>query len=129
MNEADHRNYWQLTSCSLYTSITAVLKLMNTPHASIYAGVLIGICIAILNMNTLPNTNVVDFPLHEPSILFPLPRAQSTLPHELVLVGTTIPEVNLHMRMHGRMRSKYCGKKSVTYPFRGILLVARLFPE
>ena len=102
---------------------------MDKLHTNINAGVVLSVDIAILNMNMLPHRNVVGFPLHKPPILLPLPRVQSTLPHELVLVQTTIPEVNLHMRMHGRTRSKYCGKKSVTYPFRGILLVARLFPE
>ena len=102
---------------------------MNKLHTSVDAGVVLGVPIVILNMNTGPNTNVVDFTLHKPPILLPLPRIQSTLPHELVLVRATILEVNLHMRMDGRTQSGCFAQKSVTHLFRCILIAARLFPQ
>ena len=88
MNEVDQRNHLQLTPCSLYTCIRAVLKLINELHASVDAGVVLGVAIAIINMNTAPNVGVVNSPLDEPILLLPLPHTHSTLPPELVLVST-----------------------------------------
>ena len=127
MNEADSHNHWQLTPRSIHTYIRAVLKLINKLHASVDAGVVLGVAIVIININTAPNVGVVDFPLDEPPILLPLPHTQSTLPRELVFVSTIIPEANLYIRMDGRTRSGCFTKKSVRYPFKCILLAARLF--
>ena len=125
MNEVDQRNHRQLTPRSLYTCIRAVIKLINKQHA----GVILGVEISITNMNTSPNVGVVDFLLNEPPILFPLPPAQSNLPHDIVLYNTGIPETNLHIRMNERLRSGYFTEKCIQYPFRCILLAARLFPQ
>ena len=96
-------------------SIKAVLKLINKLHTSACAEDVLGVAIAILNMNTKPNASVVYFPLHEPPILLPLPHAQSTLPCELVLVSTTIPEANLHMIMDGKNTEQvFC--REICYP-------------
>ena len=82
MNEAGQRNHRQLTPHSLYMCIRAVLKLINELHASVDAGVVLGVlAITIINMNTAPNAGVVDFLLDKPPILIPLPHVQSTLPH------------------------------------------------
>ena len=102
MNEAGQRNHRQLTPHSLYMCIRAVLKLINELHASVDTGVVLGVAIAIINMNTAPNVGVVNSPLDEPILLLPLPHTHSTLPPELVLVSTGIPEANMHMRMNGR---------------------------
>ena len=47
MDKEDQCNYRQLTPSALYTSIKAVLKLMNKLHVSIDAGVVLGIYVAI----------------------------------------------------------------------------------
>ena len=52
-----------------------------------------------------------------------------TFSHALVLIGTTIPEVHLQMRINGRTRIEYFVDRSVTHPFISILLVPRLFPQ
>ena len=66
MDRVGQRNYWQLTPNVLYTSTKAVLKLLHELKKRINAGVVLGICVAILNMNTIPNTNALELPLHEP---------------------------------------------------------------
>ena len=99
MDKADHRNYRQLTPSALYTSTKAVLKLMNKFHANNNTGIVLGVWVVILNMNMLPNTNILELSMHKPKILLPLKISQSTLPQELILIGTTIPEVHLYTRM------------------------------
>ena len=98
MNKADQRHHRTLTPRSLYTCIRSVLKLVNKLNAN----VVLGEAIVITNMNTAPNSGVVDFPLDELPILLPLPPTQSNLPHEIVLYRTGIPEENLHIKMNER---------------------------
>ena len=80
MDNADQRDYRQLTPSALYTSIKAMIKLLHELNKRIDAGVVLGGCVAILNMNSMPNTNILELPLHKPRILLPLPRTHSTLP-------------------------------------------------
>ena len=75
------------------------------------------------------NHEHIRTPLHEPRILLPLPRAQSILPQELVLIGTNIPDAHLHVGMKGRTRSKYFADRSITQSFISILIAPRLFPQ
>ena len=67
-------------------------------------------------------------PRHVPRILLHPSQRQSTLPHELSLRGTRIPDANLDMGMDGRTRSEYFADKSINNPFVAILMAPRLFP-
>ena len=66
MDEAVHCDYREFTLSALYTSIKAMTKLMYDLNESIGAGVVLGLCMAILNMNSIPNTNLLELPLHKP---------------------------------------------------------------
>ena len=90
---------------------------------------MLGVCVAILNMNLIPNTNLLELPHHEPPILLPLPRVHSTLAQELILIGTRIPDAHLDMRMDGRTESKYFANRSITHSFISILIASRLFSQ
>jgi hypothetical protein len=125
MNKADQLHHQTLTSCSLYTYIRAVLKLINKLNTD----AVLGVAVDITNMSTVPNADVVDFPLDKLTITLPLPTTQSNLPHEIVLYRTGTQEQNLHIKMNGRMRNRYFTEKSIQYPFRCLLLAARLFPQ
>ena len=103
MNKADQRHHRTLTPHSLYTCIRVVLKLVNELNVD---GVL-GVAIAITNMNTAPNAGVVYLPLDKPPIILSLSPTQSNLHHEILLYRTKIPEENLHIRMNGRARCQY----------------------
>ena len=95
----------------------------------INAGVVLGVCVAMLNMDSMPNTNVLELPLHEPRILLPLPHVHSTVPQEIVLVRSRIPDKYLHMGMKGRTPSKYFVDISVTQLFISILLAPIISPQ
>ena len=103
MDEADYHDCRQLTSSACYTSTKAVIKQMCKVKEIIDAGFVLGICVAVANMNSMPNTNVLEPSLHKPRILLPLPRAQSTLPQELALTGTRIPDAYLDMGICGQV--------------------------
>ena len=83
MNEADWRQHRTLMPGSLYTCIRAraVLRLVN----KLDTNVVFGVAVAITNMNTAPDANLVECLLNEPPVLFPLPSTQSNLPQEIVL--------------------------------------------
>ena len=59
MDEADHCDCREFTPSALYTSIKAVIKLMYDLNKRIDAGIVLGVCVAILNMISMPNTNVL----------------------------------------------------------------------
>ena len=103
------------TPIVLYTSTKVVIKLMYKLSKRIEAGAVRGVCVAIPNMNSMPNTNILELPHHKPQILLPWPRAQSTLPQELILTGTRIPDAHLDMGMDVRTWSKYFTDTSVTH--------------
>ena len=89
----------------------------------------LGVCEAILNMNPMPNMNIVELPHHEPRILLPLPHAQATLPQELVLTRTSTPNKNQDVRIDGRKQSEYFADRSASNPFMSMLIAPRLFPQ
>ena len=66
MDAADHRANQEITPSALYTSIKAVITLMYELNKIIEAGVVLGIGVAILNMNSMPNTTVLELPHHRP---------------------------------------------------------------
>ena len=129
MDAVDHCANREIRSSALYTSIQAVSKLMYELNKIIGAGVVLGVCVAILNMNSMPNTTLLELPHQETRILLPLHRAYSTLPQELVLTGTRIPDAYLDMGMDVRARSKYFAERAVASPFVSILIGPRLFPH
>jgi hypothetical protein len=82
MNDADRRHHRTITPGSLYTCIRAVLKLVN----ELDYDVVFGVAVAITNMNTVQDANIVDLLTNEPPVLFPMPApTQPNLPHEIVL--------------------------------------------
>ena len=129
MDKADRRNYRKLTPSARYTGIKAVPKLVHKLNKRIDTGIVLGVFVAILNMNATPNTHVLDLPLHELQILLPLPRAQSTLPQELLLTGTRIPDTHLDMGLNGRTRTKCFVDRSITHSYICTLIAPRLFPQ
>ena len=48
--EADQRDYRQLTPSALYTGINAVIKLLQKLNKSINAGVVLCVCVVVLNI-------------------------------------------------------------------------------
>ena len=132
MDAADHHANWEIAPSALYTR--AVTTLMNRLNGIIEVGAMhgvcmAGVCVAILNMNLMSNMNVLEPPCRVPQILLSPLQRQSTLPHELSLRGTRIPDANLDMGMDGRTRSEYFAGKSVKNPFVAILMTPRLFPR
>ena len=125
MNKTDNRHHNALTLCSLYTCIRAVLKQVNELNAD----VVLGVVIAIANMNTAPDARVVDFPLNKLPFLLPLSPTQSNLPQEIVLHRTGIPKENLYIRMNRRTQSRYFMEKFTQDLFRCFLFISRQFPQ
>ena len=117
------------TPIALYTSTKVVIKLMYKLSKRIEAGAVRGVCVAIPNMNSMPNTNILELPHHKPQILLPLPRAQSTFPQALVLTGTRLPDAHLEMGMDGRTQSNYFVDRYTTHSFISILIAPRVFPQ
>ena len=67
MDAADHRANREITPSALYTSIKAVITLMNGLNGIIEAGAMYGVsvasvCVTIINMNPMSNTSVLDPP-------------------------------------------------------------------
>jgi len=68
MNTIDRRDNREITTSALYTSIKAVITLMNGLNGSIIeAGAIHGVsvasfCVAIINMDPMSNTNVLESP-------------------------------------------------------------------
>ena len=135
MNAIDHRDNRKITTSALYTSIKSVITLMNGLNGSIIeAGAIHGVnvasvCVAIINMNPMSNTNKLETPRRVPRMLLPPPQGQSTLPHEFSLISTGIPDNHLDMAVDGRTRSQHVASKSADNPFLAIMITPRLFPQ
>ena len=77
MNAIDHCDNREITTSALYTSIKAVITLMNRLNGSIIeAGVMhdvsvASVCVAIINMNPMPNTNELEIPAEYQEYFFP----------------------------------------------------------
>ena len=64
MDAADHYANWEITPSALYTSINAAIMLMNELNGIIKAGTtrsvcVASMCVAIINMNPMPNRKVL----------------------------------------------------------------------
>ena len=120
----------------MYQQQNSKIVLLVTIRAPIYLaydsdhGVLFRVAIAITNVHTIKNANVIDVPLpdREPRIILPLPT-QNTLPPNFTLRGTGMPDRHSGVNLRNQSWSRYFADRIPNQPFRCVLLISRLVPS